>query len=1311
MGILGNKDLLRYLPQIGIDRLAKGDIHAREPWQHRTEGALLFADIAGYVSLTEDLTRDGPKGSERVTDIVEEFFSRFTEIIEGCRGDVVSLAGDSIVAFWPDTGKLEDTLVVAAQCAMDLHALERRLAGEHGPVIRTRAAVSAGELVISGVGGTGGRMMTVLSGATVRESGLYFHDVKPGQTVVCPSAVGMLEPHCALEPLEPGSAILVRVETEPAKMTARHQVNQSADLEPVISEYLPEFLIRRVKVGAWQRFAEFRQTSVVFVNLPIVGDKLEELQPLVSSIQQLLHNHGGSLEQLAVDEKGLNALGAFGLPSHSHKDDALRALRAGLALDKALRERGIRSQMGIASGLLYCAEVGTPSRSHIAICGPSINLAARLAATGVGLLCDSSTAEAAGRNFTFSIVRELPITGLEGRFRVFRPEQETAPVTRRPRRSIVGRSAELDRIVLRLEQLELGVGGAAVVTGEPGIGKSSLLWQAVSIAEERGCRLLVLTPDDADPSPFGLWFGLREDSDGESQELRQPRGDDTAPGTVVPSTWAVRFKSGIVEHLTDLAQSPLVLAIDDLQRADDESLYLLGEVLEKVPGCLVLATAVPSGSDKVGRLSKLRSGQRADRLHLGALNRESIAEQASELLGVEAIPSSLQDHLYERTGGHPLFCEELVLAMQTSGRIVTTGGVCKVTKGRAMAVDAPPSLQAVVAMRVDNLDGRQQRLVKTASVLGRQFPAELLRATDNQTHDKSEFDNDIAMLESRDFLVSTSEMLRFKHPLMRDIIYTLLPDRERRLIHADALRSMQDQESVRDSDLAALTLHAQNAGDYPQAIGFLEQQVDLARKRYANREAIRLQQQAFELAEIHGVLLDGRKRADWWANMADAHQELSEHRLADSCYREALKAMDYLPPETKLGLASRAAGQLVQQLFRRLPTGKRRQPSADSARLIFLSHICQRMSEVAYFQNEPMTVLHFTLCAANLAEAAQAYRQEAIGQASLAIGLSLQGMGRMARHYSSLSLATAHAHGDDENRAYTHLLATVMAQGEGDWDMVKSNGDEACRLYSKIGDEIRLHQARFAQLFASLLAGDIDSAEAIHAEMNNSPSCMNYQQTRFWTVIAATLLDMLAGRSTEFRIQQMQELNVDSLDLSDRMLGYGITAVGLLNLGERRQALDAAEAGLSLLLQYPPTIGGGYVFGAAGPAEVLLHHASDSEVLSADRNAAKLRANEAIKALRIYAKRVPVARPRILLLEGRLAELSGNRRKALRLWREGVRMASGLGMKLDLELLNDALTNSSVSSVPSTSGTTISVLDRRAETGFEDQPSINDKAV
>ncbi|MFC0545160.1 ATP-binding protein [Kutzneria chonburiensis] len=330
---------------------------------------------------------------------------------------------------------------------------------------------------------------------------------------------------------------------------------------------------------------------------------------------------------------------------------------------------------------------------------------------------------------------------------------------------LIGRSRELARLTVRVRDLAGGRGGAALVDGEPGIGKTTLLRTVCDAARENGCRVFCGAGDE-----LGRLLPLlpllealhAERSDDGQAVLRLLRGE--VPTVVDPTAVAAERVLGMVEELC--ADGPVVLAIDDLQWADKVTVAVFSRLLKLVDQLplLLIGTLrpVPVRDDLSALWRQLGpDGQ----ISLGPLAADAIGELVARLVGAPPTDELLRHA--EDAAGNPLYTTELVTAL--------AGGATR-----------PGSLAAAIDHRLDFLSEQTRHVLRAATLIGLVFSVadlgvvlgrsvvELLPALDQAT--------------TAGVLVEAGDGLSFRHALVRSALYERMSPSVRTAWHLDAAR-------------------------------------------------------------------------------------------------------------------------------------------------------------------------------------------------------------------------------------------------------------------------------------------------------------------------------------------------------------------------------------------------------------------------------------------------------------------------------------------------------------------------------------------
>jgi class 3 adenylate cyclase/tetratricopeptide (TPR) repeat protein len=922
--------LSAFLPRLVLDRLARTGPAPATPTAQRLSGAVLWADVSGFTPLVERLSRGGAGGAETLSEALSVHFGRLIELVEAGGGDVLFLAGDGALALWPVAVE-RDLPAARARAEAVAHAMVAELDGsapQPDVTIRLRVAASCGSLTALTVGGVDDRWLDVLVGGPLRD----------------------LRHASVATPTHPALTVVGRTDA-PVLMGPPPAVDARA-----LARYVPPPVVARVEAGQSEFLAELRTMTVVFVDLSALGQEpeLERLQEVVAIAQTALAELGGSVYQLVQDDKGTSLIAVFGLPGGSHEDDPVRGTRfARLLVDRLAPLAGAVS-CGVSTGPLFSGACGLPRRCQYTLFGRPMNRAARLMeAAGGDVLLDEETHGRVAQRLQLGAAQRLVLKGLDGPLTAYagRFALRDAPV---PVGALVGRRAERELLETRVAALvERGQGGAVVVYGPPGIGKTALLGELRRACEARSCaqafggadlvesrtplhavravlRALLGVPAGLPADEIEAHLGRMLGEVGENQELAplvsqaldHPCEDSALTSQMTPSARA-EISSRLLLALARLAarRAPFVAVVDDLHWADAATVALLPQ-LAMIPGTLWVLASRPGGSasDALAGLA----GRGTD-VPLAGLGEADVAALAARTLGARAIPEALAALLVERGGGNPLYSRELALALRETRRLTVVGGVCALAPSfrPESARDLPSSLAALVKSRIDRLPPGTQVALRVASVIGPSFERRILADVLAAEADGQPpaVDDALGDLARDGFLVadgagadaqqmrdpdrvprppatgadgrspSSPTRFSFGHAVVQAVAYELLPERQRARLHGAVARALEvAYGAATPAVYGRLSHHWHEAREPAKAAAFSALAARRALDGYANRDAVDLYRRALENLEAsEGPRAFDLRRARLHAGLAQAHYGLTEARASRAAFEAALR--------------------------------------------------------------------------------------------------------------------------------------------------------------------------------------------------------------------------------------------------------------------------------------------------------------------------------------------------------------------------------------------------------------------------------------
>src|SRR6266498_1716840 len=424
---------------------------------------------------------------------------------------------------------------------------------------------------------------------------------------------------------------------------------------------------------------------------------------------------------------------------------------------------------------------------------------------------------------------------------------------------LVGRSEELGRVLAALRRAAAGSGGALLLAGEAGIGKSRLAVEALALARQRGFQTLegAAYPLQADLAYAPVLEALRPCLAGlEPGRLAalvsglpdlgrlfaglhlpppEPLGD-----AALERTRLFEAVSRLVQRVA--AERPVALLVDDLHWADATSLELLHYLARGLEARRVLLLGtyrLDEARTHPPLRALVRSLQRlglAEELPVGGLGPEAVATLAGALLGGEP-PAELLGVLRERAAGTPLFVTALIRGLRDTGELFRSGGAWVLSGGSPTAV--PPVVRDLVLARLERLDPADRALLELVAVASDAASAAVLGRVGGPG--AQELDEGLRRLRESGLVIEEpagSELVyRAAHPLITEVAYGELPETRRRRLHAGVAAAL---EALRPGDPQLLAHHyraAAGEADPGRAMDVLVAAGQQAEELHADAEA------------------------------------------------------------------------------------------------------------------------------------------------------------------------------------------------------------------------------------------------------------------------------------------------------------------------------------------------------------------------------------------------------------------------------------------------------------------------------------------
>jgi tetratricopeptide (TPR) repeat protein len=662
-------------------------------------------------------------------------------------------------------------------------------------------------------------------------------------------------------------------------------------------------------------------------------------------MMEAVHRYEGTVNQVMGD--GIMAL--FGAPV-AHEDHAVRACYAALRMQESVKKYAedirrshgavVKIRVGLNSGEVVVRAIGSDLRMDYTAVGQTTHLAARmeqLADPGTTLLTAEALALAEGFVQVTSL-GPIVVKGLPGPVEVYELAGISAVHSRlqaaaaRGLSPFVGRDAEIEQLRRAVDQARQGRGQVVAIVGEPGVGKSRLTFELTHSHGVEGWLVLEAGASSHGKATSYLpistflrsYFKLGERDTYEDMCTRINARLFELGENLWPGAYAFEALLGVpientrwqeleprqrrqhtleaLKHLV-LRESqiqPLLLVLEDLHWLDAETQAWLDGLVDGLPAAhlLLLVTYRPEYQHSWSNRTYYTQ------LRVDPLLREGAEDLLQALLGADAELAALRTLLIRRTDGNPFFLEESVRALVETKILVGDRGAYRLAQ-TLDNVQVPPTVQAILASRIDRLPAAEKQLLQSAAVIGKDIPFVLLHAVTEEAEDGVR--RHLALLQSAEFLYETrvfpESEYTFKHALTQEVAYGGLLNDRRRAIHGRIVEAIERLQGDRLAEqVERLAHHALRAELWEKALLYGRQAGAKAMTRWALREAGTHLERALAMTTHLPQTREAIEQAiDVRLDLRNAIHTLGEVERAMALMREAQSLAERLGDETRMG--------------------------------------------------------------------------------------------------------------------------------------------------------------------------------------------------------------------------------------------------------------------------------------------------------------------------------------------------------------------------------------------------------------------------
>lgn len=916
-------------------------------------GVVVYFDIVGFTPIVANHVNAG-QDIGILSEIFRRYYSIVIETIKIMGGSVFQFAGDSIlVCFERLYGESETDNWNRALSAMQLslvrsEAFNSENSGANGFVLEPKIGIGYGSFYQILLGDRTRFITPVIAGDAVDEA-VRSENACHGREIVIgkgardfAQSIGMGDCFTerngfwVLEALPEGFADGV----ERPSFCDEQLLFENPRYYNRINAFINPMIQHQIKTHFQGFLGEYREITCVMVRFEGKFIKTSDEFNLVegynnlNAVYELMQDKatrfGGFCTKPDLSDKGTVIPVLFGAPTALENKER----NAMLFVEELLRVRDDRPfiesiTVGVATGDVYCGEFGGYTRKDYSVVGSAINFAARLM-----MMPENNVAylDEATRKKTESLcdsdpTKKIFLKGFAAEQSVYRyvgPRKEKKAEKRRI--GMVGREDELESLKRAYRAMLGKYVSFCPIIGDAGMGKSYLVENFLAWASAETGELSILSGSCYQYEETTLFFPWRSviksitgiyDSMSREEILAHISGLFREILPDVESIWIPyflnmlgfdfgedesmkeidvgikqeRFFAFVYKLLIKYAQKdPVVLVIEDIHWSDAVSLRMLEYIMNGTGEARLMVIPVSRESDAILSFFRNHSSQVVS---LKQLKVPAAKKLASLLLNMDREEDALLDKIVSTSDCNPFFIENIAQNMIENGVLVEGRDGKFFLSKDIKSINIPSSIQNIILSRLNSLLFEEQVVFKTASVIGRTFLSDILRAMVPEGITEYIFENALENFETHNLILREDERRAayyFKHITIRDVVYNTILESTRKELNMMLLSYLENRYSDSiNSVVERLEYHAGEAETWPKVYRYAMLSAVKSEKQFSNLDAIVHYMNALSAIRKIDVPDKEGKINEITLSLASAYRKCSNYDQALELYRSMLE--------------------------------------------------------------------------------------------------------------------------------------------------------------------------------------------------------------------------------------------------------------------------------------------------------------------------------------------------------------------------------------------------------------------------------------